>query len=124
MFLLPILLSGCDFEKLGAYTCDEYCEQVLTKTEECAEIAATDACEDAGGTECGGLTDEQLGDYAATARSDWKDKSRVEMVASCNADIEAAEKTDAACQAETATINNLTCDQILGTLTTIAAAAQ
>ena len=124
MILLAILLAGCNLEKLGAYTCDEYCDQVLTKTEECAEVAATQACEDAGGTDCGGLTEEQLAEYASTARDDWADASRAEMIASCNADIEAAEKTDASCQAETATINNLTCAQILDTLSTIAEAAQ
>ncbi len=124
MILLSVLLAGCDLEKIGAYTCDEYCDQVLTKTEECAEAAATQTCEDAGGTDCGGLTEGQLGEYASTAREDWANSSRVEMIASCNADIAAAEKTDASCQAETATINNLTCDQILDTLTTIANAAQ
>lgn len=124
MILLTVLLAGCDLEKIGAYSCDEYCDQVLTKTEKCAEVAATRACEEAGGTDCAGLTGEQLAEYASTAREDWADSSRVEMIASCNADIAAAEKTDASCQAETATINTLTCDQILDTLTTIANAAQ
>ncbi|MDP2316078.1 MAG: hypothetical protein Q8P41_24490 [Pseudomonadota bacterium] len=124
MLLFSMLLAGCDLEKLGAYSCDEYCDQVLSKTSECAEVAAQQECVDAGGTDCSGLTEEQLAEYASTAREDWADSTRAEMVASCQADIEEAEKTDTACQAETATINNLTCDQILDTLSAIAEAAQ
>ena len=33
--MLLLLLAACiDLESLGAYSCDEYCEQVLDKTEE------------------------------------------------------------------------------------------
>jgi hypothetical protein len=124
MLLLSLLLAGCDLEKLGAYTCDEYCDQVLSKTSDCAEEAAQQECLDAGGTDCDVFTEEQLAEYASTAREDWAESTRAEMVASCQADIEKAEKQDSACQAETATINNLTCDQILDTLSAIATAAQ
>lgn len=125
MFLLPLLLSACvDLEKLGAYSCEEYCDQVLDKTSECAEEAAREECEDAGGTDCDQFTEEQLAEYASAAREDWAESSRAEMIASCQSDIAEAEKTDASCQAETATFNNITCDQMLDTLSAIAAAAQ
>lgn len=124
MLLLPFLFAGCDLEKFGAYTCDEYCDQVLDKTSECAEVQVQRECEAAGGTDCDSFTEEQLAEYASTAREDWAEASRAEMVASCQADLAEAEKTDSACQAETATINNLTCDQILDTLSEIAESAQ
>jgi len=124
MLLLSLLLAGCNLEKFGAYTCDEYCEQVLSKTSECAEEAAQQECLDAGGSDCEAFTEEELAEYASTAREDWADATRAEMVASCQADIEKAEKKDSACQAETAAINNLTCDQILDTLESIAESAQ
>ncbi|MDP2309038.1 MAG: hypothetical protein Q8P18_23645 [Pseudomonadota bacterium] len=124
MLLLSLVLAGCDLTKLGAYSCDEYCDQVLSKTSECAEQAAQDECEAAGGTDCDAFSEEQLAEYASTAREDWAESSRAEMVASCQSDITEAGKTDTACQAETATINNLTCDQILDTLSAIATAAQ
>ncbi len=124
MLLLSLLLPACDLEKLGAYACDEYCDQALDKTSECAEEAAQQECEDAGGTDCDVFTEEQLAEYASVAREDWAESSRAEMIASCQTDIEEAEKTDAACQAETATFNNITCDQMLDTLSALAAAAQ
>ncbi len=124
MFLLFALLAGCiDLESVGAYSCDEYCEQVLAKTETCAEESATAACE-ASGSACGELTEEQLAAYAAEGRDDWAGASRAAMIDSCNADIEEVGKQDAACQAETATINNLSCEQILDLLGQIADAAQ
>lgn len=122
--MLLVLIAACiDLTKFGAYSCDQYCEQVLDKTEECAEAAVQAECEAAGGMDCGSLTDEELGEYVSSARSDWAAASRNEMVGSCKEDIAAAEKTDASCQAETATINNLTCDQVLDTLSALAQAA-
>lgn len=106
MFLL-ILAACVDLEQLGVYSCDEYCEQVLDKTEECAAEA-----------------DAELAEYASTARDDWAGKERADMVASCQADVVDAGKTDTECQAETGTINNLTCDQILDVLSGLASAAQ
>jgi hypothetical protein len=122
--LLVLLLAACDLEKFGAYTCDEYCEQMLDKTEECATAAARSECESAGGANCDQITDEQLATYASQAREDWADSSKNEMIASCKEDIAASQKADAECQAETATINNLTCDQILDTIQSLAEAAQ
>lgn len=121
--LLLLLVACVDLEKLGAYSCDEYCEQMLDKTSECAETAARQECEAAGGTDCDQFTEEQLAEYASVAREDWADKTRNEMVGSCQDDIAASGKTDAACQAETATVNNLTCDQVLDALGTLADAA-
>lgn len=108
-----VLLSflACDLlnpENLGAYTCDEYCDQVVSKTDECAQADCT-ANPDA----CGGYTEEDLAAYAASGRSDWEGASRDEMVSSCNDDLEAAAKSDAECQTETAIVNNLTCDEML-----------
>lgn len=122
--MLILLLAACvDLEKLGAYSCDEYCGQILDKTSECAEAAAKAECEAAGGTDCDQFTEEQLAEYASVAREDWADSTRAEMETSCQDDIAAAGKTDAACQAETATVNNLTCDQVLDALGTLAEAA-
>lgn len=119
--MLLLLLAACiDLESLGAYSCDEYCEQVLDKTEECGEAVAQAECEAAGGTDCSEFTEEQLAEYASQAREDWSGASRNDMVKSCKEDIAASEKTDASCQAETATINNLTCDQILDTIGSLA----
>lgn len=122
--MLLLILAACiDLTQFGAYSCDEYCEQILDKTEECAEAWAQEQCEAAGGTDCSSLSEEELAEYASQAREDWSGASRNEMVGSCKEDIAAAEKTDASCQAETATINNLTCDQILDTLGGLADAA-
>ena len=46
MSLLFIALTACDLfnaESVGAYTCDEYCGEVIDKTDECAEEACA-AC--------------------------------------------------------------------------------
>ncbi len=43
-----LLLLGCDLTQIGAYTCDEYCDQVISKTEECASVYAEDQCAEAG----------------------------------------------------------------------------
>jgi len=118
-----ILLPACNLEQVGAYTCDEYCPQVLDKTEECAQQQFTEDCQAAGGTNCDQMTDEALSAYAGEGRDDWADASRADMLASCQQDIEDAGKSDSACQAETATINNLTCDQILDLLGDIQSAA-
>lgn len=124
MFLISLLLTGCDLEQFGAFSCEQYCDQVLAKTTSCAEQAAKDECEAAGGSDCDVFTEEQLAEYASRGREDWAESSRDEMVASCQDDIAEAGKKDSACQAETATINNLTCDQMLDVLSTIAESAQ
>jgi hypothetical protein len=112
--MLIVLLAACiDLESLGAYTCDEYCGQVIDKTAQCAEEAAIAECEAAAETDCPEFSDAELGEYAASARTDWADASRAEMVASCDADIQASGKSDTECEAETATLNNLECSQIL-----------
>ena len=123
--MLLLLLAACiDLEQFGAYSCDEYCEQVLDKTEECAEQVLQSECESAGGTDCETLTEEELAEYASRGREDWADATRTDMVKSCKEDIAGSGKTDAACQAETATINNLSCDQILDTISTLAEAVE
>lgn len=123
--LLILSLFACDLTKVGAYDCDAYCGEVLGKTEECATVAAEQECEDQGvESACGELTDEQLSSYAAQGREDWEGAARDDMLASCKEDIAAAGKTDAQCQAETATLNNITCDDLLSLLGTIQASAQ
>jgi predicted nucleotide-binding protein len=114
---VTLLLSGCaeldellNPEKIGAYTCDEYCEQVLDKTGECAQEQADAACA-ADPQACKDFSDEDLAAFAAQGNPDWEGKNRQQMVDDCNVDI--ADKDDAACQAETATLNNLSCDDIL-----------
>jgi hypothetical protein len=119
--LLTIALLGCDLTKVGAYDCSEYCDQVIAKTQECGEQAAHDQCVEAGGTEeeCSATSWEDVQAYAGEAREDWADASKDDMIASCEQDIEESGKTDASCEAETATINNVTCDQILDTIETL-----
>lgn len=111
MFLLVLQLVACDLfdpENLGIYTCDEYCNQVLDKTDECAEAECS-----ANAAECGDYSEEDLSAYAAEGREDWEGASKKDMVASCNDDLDAAGKTDSECQAETAVVNNLSCDDVL-----------
>ncbi len=119
------LLAACDLfnpEQVGAYTCDQYCDQVVSKTDECAQQSFEDKC--AADTACGEYSESDLGDYAAQGRDDWAGSTKTDMVASCNDDLAAAGKTDTECQAETALLNNLTCDDILGLLGDMQAAAQ
>lgn len=112
------LLLGCDLEKLGAYDCSQYCDQVIAKTEECASEYATAQCEAEGvpAEQCDPDAWGEVQEYAGQAREDWEGADRDQMVASCQEDIEESGKADTTCQAETATINNLTCDQILDLL--------
>jgi hypothetical protein len=123
LLALPLLTGGCDLTKIGAYTCDEYCDQVVGKAQTCAQDAIHDECVAAGESNCDEMTQDQIADYISQARDDWKGKGKQEMIDSCNDDITAAGKTDASCQAETATINNLSCDDILGLIGDIAEAA-
>ncbi|MBM4367761.1 MAG: hypothetical protein FJ102_16230 [Deltaproteobacteria bacterium] len=118
-------LLGCaEIDKLfnpetyGAYTCDEYCEQVVSKTDECAE----EEC--ANNPECGEYSEEDLSAYAAEGRDDWEGASKQDMVDSCNDDLGSADKSDSECQAETAVLNNLTCDEILSLLGEIRSAGE
>lgn len=114
--MLILVLAACQYldpEKVGAYDCDAYCEQVLDKTEECAAEAAGSS----------DVTDEEIAAYVAEARADWESSSKAEMIASCEDDVASSGKTDTECQAETATLNNLTCEEILDVLTTLADAA-
>ena len=119
--MLMLLLGCAEIESLfnpetyGAYTCDEYCDQVLDKTDACAEeqydaecAQAPEACEE--------YSEEEMAAYAAEGRSDWEGASRDDMLASCNDDLAAAGKTDSECQSETAVLNNLSCDDILSLL--------
>lgn len=122
MFFL--LLAACDLfnpESVGAYTCDQYCEQVVSKTDECAQQQFDESC--AQNPDCGEYSESDLGAYAAQGRDDWADAGKDEMVASCNDDLASAGKTDTQCQAETAVLNNLSCDDILSLLGDIQAGA-
>lgn len=124
MFFVLVSLLGCDLlnpEAIGAYTCDQYCDEVVAKTDECAQAAYEDAC--AADPDCAEYSESDMSDYAAQGRSDWAGASSDEMIASCEADLTSAGKTDTECQAETAILNNLTCDELLGLLGDIQAAA-
>lgn len=110
MLTLLFSLVACDLfnpEQVGAYTCDEYCDQVVGKTAECAEEQA-----------------KQVDEFAAEGREDWAGATEDAMVASCNDDLASAGKSDTECQAETALINNITCDEILRLLGNIKSAAE
>jgi hypothetical protein len=122
MRFLPVVLAlcGCEAldelfnpEKIGAYTCDEYCAQVLDKTEECAQAQADAECQQ-NADACHNFSDEDLATYASQGNPDWQGKGKEDMIDSCNTDLEEAGKSDTECQAETATLNNLSCDDILG----------
>jgi hypothetical protein len=122
--MLVLLLAACDLfnpESVGAYTCDAYCEQVVGKTDECAQQQFDAAC--AGDSACGEYSESDLGAYAGQGRDDWADAGKDEMVASCNDDLASAGKTDTECQAETAVLNNLSCDDILSLLGDMQSAA-
>ena len=113
MSLLLLTLTACDLfnpESVGAYTCDEYCGEVVSKTDECAEQACADD------PDCASYSDAEMTDYAAQGRDDWAGASRDEMLASCESDLAAAGKSDTECQTETAVLNNLSCDDLLGLL--------
>ncbi len=113
MAFFLLALTACDLlaEAVGAYTCDEYCNEVVAKTDECAQVAYEADCESNPG--CAAYSDEELAAYAAEGREDWAGASKTDMLASCEADLSSAGKADTECQAETALINNLTCDEIL-----------
>ncbi len=113
---MPFLLlafAACELfnpESVGAYTCDEYCGEVVSKTDECAEVACSE------NPDCASYNEAEMADYAAQGRDDWAGASRSDMLASCEADLSAAGKSDTECQAETALLNNLSCDDLLGLL--------
>lgn len=113
MSLLLLVLTACDLfnaESVGAYTCDEYCGEVVDKTDECAE----EAC--AADAECASYSDAEMAEYAAKGRDDWAGASRDDMLASCESDLASAGKSDTECQAETAVLNNISCDDLLSLL--------
>ena len=116
LFLTLTLALACDLSKYGAYDCEAYCDQVLTKTEACTQDAIDAQCAELGDTACKAATESDLSEYASQSRSDWAGQSRRELVDSCNSDVAASGKTEAQCLAETATINNITCDDLLGLL--------
>ncbi len=89
--LLVLMMNGCILEAIGAYTCDAYCSGISDKVENCAEDE--------------GLTFE---DFAGGDKATVLDK--------CQDEIDGRGLSDLQCQAETATINNLSCDQIVDTV--------
>ena len=111
--LLALTLLACDLTQFGAYTCDQYCEQVLDKTTECTQQKLDQECTELGESACAELKESDVSDYASQSREDWAGQTREQMITSCKDDIAASGKTDASCQAETATINNITCDDLL-----------
>ncbi len=114
-----LLLLACDLSRFGAYSCDEYCGQVLDRTQECAAEAALAECEAADvpdDFDCEEYSDEQLANYASRGNPEWAGQTRIEMLEDCEADVERSGKSDASCQAETATLNNLECDDLLSLL--------
>ncbi len=114
--MLILSLLACELfdpSKVGAYSCSEYCPQVIDKTDACAEAQYEAECAklDSG---CPEYSEDELQAYAAEGNGDWGTKSKEEMLSSCEADLAASEKSETQCNAETATINNLSCDEILG----------
>jgi hypothetical protein len=125
--MLLVLLAACNLSRFGAYTCDEYCDQVLNRTETCAEEAALAECEAADvpdDFDCEEYSEDQLAQYASRGRPDWAGQTRVEMLESCEADIQTSGKSDASCQAETATLNNIACEDLLTLLAQLADAGE
>ncbi len=118
MLFLTLALA-CDLSKFGAYDCEAYCDQVIAKTETCTQAAIDAQCAELGDTACKAATESDLSTYASQSRSDWAGQGRRELVDSCNADIAESGKTEAQCLAETGTINNITCDDLLGLLETL-----
>ena len=111
IFLSVLACELFDPENFGIYACDEYCDQVIAKTDECAQAECS-----ANSDVCGDYSEEDLAEYAASGREDWEGASRDDMVLSCNADLETAGKSDSECQTETALINNFSCDDVLSLL--------
>jgi hypothetical protein len=88
MKLLPLfLLAACDLTKLGVYGCEEYCDQLIDKAVTCA-------------SEEGISFDDLVGDSQETIDGE------------CQVEVEQFDEAE--CQAQTALINNATCDQIVG----------
>lgn len=113
MFL--ILLLGCNLlDKIGAKDCEEYCQTLIDKADACAQERYDEACA-SGDTAICNDDANAIGDWVSSVKPDWADQGADEMVDSCNSEI-ASSKTEAECLAETAAINNLTCDQILTTV--------
>jgi hypothetical protein len=100
-----IFLLSCQYlnpEKAGIYGCDEYCEQLISRTEVCADEE--------------GLTVDEL---VATVKPDWEGLSRDEIITNCDQMITDQGKSEASCQTETGTFNNLSCDDIIGVWDTV-----
>jgi hypothetical protein len=115
VFLLVPACQLFDPATYGAVTCDEYCGEVLDRVEVCAQEQAETDCLAAGGTqaECSqNISDQEMSAYASEGNASWDGKSRAQMVASCKDSVSV--KSEAQCAAETATINNLSCDDLLG----------
>lgn len=104
-----------DPAKYGAYSCADYCGQVVDKADSCAEQKYEDECAqlDSG---CPEYSEEELQAYAKEGNADWGTKSKSEMLSSCQDDLDSSGKSEAECNAETATINNLSCDEILNVI--------
>ncbi len=119
MLFLTLVLA-CDLSKYGAYDCEAYCDQVLTKTETCTQESIDAQCAELGDAACKTATEGDLSEYASQGRSDWAGQSRRELVDSCNSDVAASGKSEAECLAETAAINNITCAELLGLLESLA----
>ena len=97
MLFLLLACKYLDPEKAGIYGCDEYCDQLVSRTDECA-------------TESG----KDLDAFVSQVNPDWEGLTQAEIVEECNIRIEENGKSESSCKAETGTFNNLSCDDIVG----------
>jgi hypothetical protein len=85
MWMLLWALAGCTLEDIGAVGCDEWCDTLMNRAEQCAAEE--------------GISVEQFAGQPPA-----------EVEAACQ--DEAATRTEEQCNIETATATNATCDQI------------
>lgn len=98
--MMLFLLLACEYldpEKAGIYGCEDYCDQLISKAEECA-------------TEAG----EDLDQFLTAVDDSYEGMAREEIVGSCNEKITEQGKSETSCQVETGTLNNIACSDLLG----------
>jgi hypothetical protein len=96
--MLLLLLAACELldpEKAGIFGCDDYCDQLVDKAEECAAEAGQD-----------------LDQFLGAVDDKYTGMVRADVVGSCNEQI--ADKSESSCQAETGTFNNIPCETLVG----------
>jgi len=122
--LIVLSLLACDLSRFGAYSCSDYCEQVMQRTEVCTQEKIDQECAELGEEACSQASESDVSTYASQGREDWAGQSRDQMLASCQGDVETSGKSEASCQAETATINNISCQDLLGLIGALGDAAR